>query len=75
MYHADHAPPHIHAEYQGNEALIAIATGEVSAGSLPSRARKLVHDWCLEHQSELMDNWGKAVALEPLERIPGADND
>ncbi|MFK0570419.1 DUF4160 domain-containing protein [Endozoicomonas sp.] len=22
MYHADHAPPHIHAAYQGHEALI-----------------------------------------------------
>jgi len=29
MWHDDHPPPHIHAEYQGFEALVNIATGEV----------------------------------------------
>ncbi len=28
MYHDDHNPPHIHAEYQGNEALISIENGD-----------------------------------------------
>jgi len=75
MYHDDHAPPHIHAEYQGNEALIEISTGEILQGRLPRRAHRLVRDWCLDHQAELLANWNKAVALLPLERIPGADND
>jgi hypothetical protein len=75
MYHDDHPPPHVHVEYQGHEAFVAIATGEVLQGSLPTRAARLVKDWCVEHRSELDSNWQRAQALEPLERISGADND
>jgi Domain of unknown function (DUF4160) len=41
-FFGDHAPPHFHARYGGNEALNIIATGEVYAGSLPRRALRLV---------------------------------
>jgi len=75
MYHDDHNPPHIHAEYQGQEALISLIDGRVLAGSLPRRATKLIAEWIADHREELMENWSKAVALEPLERIAGADND
>jgi hypothetical protein len=37
MYHDDNPPPHFHASYQGFEAFISIATGEIIAGSLPKR--------------------------------------
>ncbi|WP_448215732.1 DUF4160 domain-containing protein [Endozoicomonas sp. 2B-B] len=75
MYHADHAPPHIHAEYQGHEALVEISTGYILEGRLPKKAAKLVGDWCLLHQAELKDNWQRAMDLQPLGRIAGADND
>jgi hypothetical protein len=75
MYFDDHAPAHFHVEYQGAEALVAIATGEVIEGRLPKKAAKLVKDWCLEHQAELQDNWQRALDLHPLQRIAGADND
>jgi hypothetical protein len=75
MYHNDHEPPHVHAEYQGFEAFVAIATGEVFEGRLPAQARRLVREWCLAHEEELMKNWRKAKDLLPLDRIPGADND
>lgn len=75
MYFDDHPPPHFHVEYQGHEAFVAIETGEVIDGRLPRKAAKLVKDWCLEHQAELRDNWRRAVAIKPLQRIPGADND
>ncbi len=42
MYFADHAPSHIHVEYQGHEALIAIADGMLVQGDLPGRALALV---------------------------------
>jgi hypothetical protein len=29
----------------------------------------------LRHQDELLENWERAQRLEPLERIPGADQD
>jgi hypothetical protein len=54
---------------------VDIATGEVTKGHLPKKAAKLVRDWCLERQGELMANWSRAKALEPLERIAGADSD
>jgi hypothetical protein len=75
MYQDDHNPPHFHVEYQGHQALMAIETGEVLAGSLPSKAIKLVREWTKEHQDELLSNWQLAIDLKPLQRIPGADND
>ena len=75
MYFADHGPPHIHVEYQGHEALMDIATGVLLAGSLPRRALALVRQWRLDHTDELAQNWLRAQALQPLVRIPGADND
>ena len=76
MWHDDHPPPHVHVdEYQGYEAFIDIATGEVTKGRLPKRAASMVKDWCLRHQQELMDNWARAQRFEPLERIQGADHD
>lgn len=52
-----------HVEYQGYEAFIDIATGEVTKGRLPKRAASMVRDWCLKHQQELMDNWGESPAV------------
>ncbi len=75
MYHDDHAPPHIHAEYQGNEALIQISDGKILQGHIPKKAERLIREWCDNHQKALLANWQKATRLEPLERIPGADND
>lgn len=75
MYHDDHNPPHIHVEYQGHEALVEIADGDILVGSLPRKAHKIVQEWTQVHQKELLDDWRRAVSLEPLLRIPGADND
>ena len=75
MYNNDHAPPHFNVEYQGHEAFVGIATGEVMDGDLPKRAQQLVRDWCLMHQPALAENWQLAQQLLPLNRIPGADND
>lgn len=44
MYHNDHEPPPVHAEYQGFEAFVAIATGEVLEGHLPAQAARLVRE-------------------------------
>ena len=75
MYFADHGPPHMHVEYQGQEALIDITSGQVLAGSLPSRALALVRQWRLDNAAELAQNWTRAQLLQPLARISGADND
>ena len=75
MYFADHASPHIHVDYQGQEALVAIADGTLVEGELPRRAMTLVRQWCLDHRAELVQNWARAQALQPLSRTAGADND
>lgn len=75
MFFDDHAPPHFHVEYQGHEANVAIATGEIIKGKLPRRAHAIVKQWCSDHRAELEENWANGQALLPLNRIAGADND
>jgi len=69
MYFVDHPPPHFHARYSGDEALIVIETGEVFAGFLPGRALRLVRDWLDEHRAELVANWDRARAGQPTESV------
>lgn len=73
MFWSDHAPPHFHAVYGDNKALIAIRTLEVIDGGLPRRALNLALDWAERHQAELLEDWELCVAMktpkpiEPLE--------
>lgn len=53
MWHDDHPPPHIHVEYQGFEALVKIATGEISEGDLPRKVAAIVKEWCLRTARQL----------------------
>jgi hypothetical protein len=54
MYYDDHNPPHIHAEYQGNKALLDFR-GNILKGDLQSRtALKLVRDWIDLRNDELI---------------------
>ncbi len=45
MYYRDHAPPHFHAVYSEQEAIIDIETLDVLEGRLSRRALELVLDW------------------------------
>jgi hypothetical protein len=73
MYYSDHAPPHFHAEYAGDEVEIEIATLTVLCGSLKRRALGLVLEWATRHQSELTLNWNLARQGLPLQDIDGLD--
>lgn len=75
MYWRDHPPPHIHVFYGGDEALIAISTGEIVAGTLPKAALRIIRDWTRDRQAELMENWRRAEQRLALRPIPGADTD
>ncbi len=57
MFWSDHAPPHFHALYAEDEALIDIRTLDVLEGQLPRRALALVLEWAQEHRAELMEDW------------------
>jgi len=39
------------------------------AGSLPPRALRLVKEWALAHEDELLANWERVRNLEPLVAI------
>ena len=47
MYYDNHNPPHFHAEYNGNKAIIEIDTARCIKGALPSRQLKLILAWCV----------------------------
>jgi hypothetical protein len=73
MFYADHAPPHFHARYGDNEALIDIRELTVMRGGLPPRALGFVLEWAKLHQAELLTDWElcaskqKPQPIEPLE--------
>lgn len=69
MYWDDHPPPHMHVEYQGQQALVRIDTFEVMQGTLPRRAHALLIEWALLHRAELAANWQAAQDGEPMQPI------
>lgn len=46
----DHAPPHFHAKYGDDQAVICMDSGEVIEGNLSARALRLVEEWRQLHQ-------------------------
>jgi hypothetical protein len=69
MYWNDHPPPHIHVRYGSQRALIDIETLSIIAGSLSPRALGLVIEWAALHRAELLTNWERARARQPLQPI------
>jgi hypothetical protein len=69
MFYNDHSPPHFHARYGRDQAVISVADLVVLKGSLPPRALGLVMEWATRHREELMDDWNLARADSPLKAI------
>ena len=70
MYYDDHAPPHFHAYYGGEAAVIAIDTLEVVEGGLAKRPLALVVEWAQQHRVELREDWRLAETHQVLKPIP-----
>ena len=72
FYYNDHNPPHFHAEYAGNKALIDIQNCTVIKSALPKKQLLLVLAWADLRKNELMKNWELAknndelIQVEPL---------
>ena len=69
MYYNDHAPPHFHARYGSQRAIVAIESLTVLAGRLQPRTLGLVTEWAAMHQHELMEDWTLAreqATLKPI---------
>ena len=73
MFFDDHNPPHFHARYGSDRAVVRISDGQILAGDLPPTAVKLVKEWALLRRAELEHNWLRAVSLQELEKIAGPD--
>lgn len=72
MYYLDnrkHHLPHIHVQYQGEEAVLAIPTGDLLEGSIHPGKMKLVLAWIEIHQDELMADWQLAIKGEAIFKI------
>jgi hypothetical protein len=55
-------------------AVADIATGEITRGSLPVTAARLVNEWRALNRDALMRNWQLIRSGEPFERIAGLNN-
>ena len=69
MFFDDHNPPHFHAEYSGDIALIDMGNLSVFSGRLPPRVMGLVIEWATIHQQELFADWERARAQQELQKI------
>lgn len=68
MFYSDHAPPHFHARYGEHEVTVRIDDGVVD-GRFPPRAQALLLEWYALHREDLRDNWDRARARKPLQKI------
>lgn len=72
MYFKDnkqHNKPHIHARYQGAEAVFAIPDGELLEGNIPTSKMRLIQAWIELHKDELVANWELTLAGEQPYKI------
>jgi len=69
MYYREHLPPHFHAIYGDDEALIMIDNLSVLSGRLPPRVMGMVMEWASLHQEELRHVWEQAKSHKPLDKI------
>ncbi len=65
ILYRDHEPPHFHATYGEYEVTVGIRDGVVT-GRFPRRALQHVLEWAGLHRDELLANWDRARAREPL---------
>jgi hypothetical protein len=70
MYYDDHPPPHFHARYGGQKAIVSIETFSVLDGQLAPRVLGLVVEWASLHRQELRDAWALAENHAVLQPIP-----
>lgn len=69
MYYQDHNPPHFHVRYNEYKAAISINELTILDGKLPPRVFGLVIEWASQYQTELLEDWELAKALQALKPI------
>lgn len=72
MYFLDnkeHHIPHIHVEYQNDKSIFAIESGEILAGTISNKHKKLITAWIELHKDELLADWKLAISGQDLFKI------
>ena len=72
MFNVDnrkHHLPHIHVEYQDDQAVFCINNGDILEGNFPGKQTKLVQAWIEIHKEELTADWKLAVSGEKVFKI------
>ena len=64
MYYNDHAPPHFHALYGGQEIVVAINPIQIMQGNASQRVKSLTLEWAALHQQELIEDWERCRNAE-----------
>jgi len=64
-----HNMPNIHAEYSGDEVVVAL-DGTVLEGKIPVAKMKLLEAWIVIHQDDLEANWKLLSNGEQFFRMP-----
>ena len=63
-----HHKPHVHAEFNGDKAAVAV-DGELLAGRLPSRQLRILDGWLALNEERVYAAWNNAVQGLPFEKI------
>lgn len=65
----EHNPPHIHAIYNEDVAVIDFISGNVLDGQLPPKALAMVQEWVKIHKDALQEIWNtqEFKKIPPLE--------
>ena len=70
MFWREHGPPHFHAVYGEQEAVIDIREMRIVRGALPRRALALVLEWAVENRDALLEDWDLCSQLRSPKPIP-----
>ena len=73
MYYNDHNPPHFHAIYGSQEAVVGINPVSLLWGDLPGRALSMALEWAALHQQELQANWQRLRASQAPQPVAPLD--
>ena len=66
MYYKEHEPGHFRAEHQGQQGKFDFS-GEKTVGNIQSgTALRLIREWAVLHQADLLENWAQMKAGQPL---------
>ena len=66
---SEHGIPHFHAVYAEYNGVFSIETLEMIEGDLPARAQRVVKDWALLYQQELLRMW----QTNEYKQLPGLE--